>query len=174
VRPPSPKPGKYASCWQSRLLCIATRIASLHTIECCVPGESRSRQLDRIVFDSHRAGLSTLDTALIDFALKLAADAPSVSGKDIEALREHGFADKAILEAILATALSNFLSTLSVGLGASPDVEPLAIPAGHRAPTKERAYVGSTAGPYLRTVELSPDTFPPFAFFLKRFGFIPA
>jgi RNA polymerase sigma-70 factor (ECF subfamily) len=130
-------------------------------------------QLDRIVFDSCRAGLPTLDTALIDFALKLAADAPSVSGKDIEALREHGFADKAILEVILATALSNFFCTLSVGLGASPDFEPRAIPGDDRAPTKDHAYVGSTAGPYLRTVELTPDTFPPFAFFLKRFGFIP-
>jgi hypothetical protein len=42
----------------------------------------------------------------------------------------------------------------------------------HTSPPKA-AYVGETGGPYLRAVERNPESFPPFAIFLERFGFIP-
>jgi RNA polymerase sigma-70 factor (ECF subfamily) len=129
-------------------------------------------QLDQIVIDHRKADLPAHDTTLLNFALKLAANALWVCGKDIEALREYGFADEAVLEAILVTALSNFFCTLSVGLGSSPDFEPRAIPRSDSAPPRAaHSYVGGAHGPYLRSVELSPDSFPPL--FLERFGFIP-
>lgn len=131
--------------------------------------------LDQIVNDHHQAGLSTPNTILLDFALKLAVTAPWLSGDDIALLREHGFADESILEVILVVALTDFLCTLATGLGPSPDFEPRRIPGSpNESPQDPRSYVGGTAGPYLRAVELSPESFPPFAFFLERFGFIPS
>jgi RNA polymerase sigma-70 factor, ECF subfamily len=132
-------------------------------------------QIDQIVIAHDEARLSAPDTALLDFALKLALSAPWLSRADIAALRDHGFRDESILEAILVTALGELLCTLSRGLGLSPDCESQAIPSRliTTSPTDARLYVGGTSGPYLRTVELNPEAFPPFAFFLKRFGSIP-
>jgi RNA polymerase sigma-70 factor, ECF subfamily len=132
------------------------------------------RQLDQIIIGSRQADLSVSDTALVDFALKLATNAPWLSGRDIAALRGHAFVDQAILEAILVTALSNFFCTLSIGLSPAADFEPRAISgSGNSLQPDERSYVGGISGPYLRSLELSPGSFPPFAFFLERFGFIP-
>jgi RNA polymerase sigma-70 factor (ECF subfamily) len=132
------------------------------------------RQLDRIVIDYGHAGLPLPDMALLTFALRLARNAPWLSGADIGALRSHGFNDESILEAILTTALSGFLCTLSAGLGPSPDFDPPAMPrVTTPTPPGARPYVGGIAGPYLHAVEMSPASFPPFAFFLERFGSIP-
>jgi RNA polymerase sigma-70 factor (ECF subfamily) len=133
-----------------------------------------AHQLHQIVIDHHRAGLSPPDTALLDFALKLARYPAWLSGEDMNVLRGHGFNDESILEAILVTALVIFLCTLSVGLGPPPDFEPPAIQRSSKTRLPDaRSYVGGTCGPYLRAVELRPQDFPPFAFFLERFGSIP-
>jgi RNA polymerase sigma-70 factor, ECF subfamily len=133
------------------------------------------RQLDLIIIDHQQAGLSAADAALLDFALKLATDAPWVSGTDIAALSQCGFRDVAILEAILVTALSNLLCTLSIGLSPTPDFEPRAIPRRRNISLsgKRSSYVGGISGPYLQRAELTADNLPSFAFFLERFGFIP-
>ena len=130
-------------------------------------------QLDQIVINHSKAAVSTPDAALLDFAIKLAMYAPWLSGDDIDALRNHGFNDESILEAILVTGLATFLCTLSTGLGPWPDFEPRACLASNDMSPPETGYVGGTGGPYLRTVERSPESFPPFAIFLERFGFIP-
>ncbi len=131
-------------------------------------------QLDQIARDHHEAGLSIPNTVLLDFALKLATRAPWLSGEDIVVLQDHGFADEAILEAILVTSLTNFFCTLSIGLSVSPDFQPRPIPGSHKAlPPDTLSYVGGTAGPYLRAVDMNPESFPPFAFFQERFGLIP-
>jgi RNA polymerase sigma-70 factor (ECF subfamily) len=131
-------------------------------------------QLHQILMDHHQAALSPPDTALLDFALKLARYSAWLSAEDINALRGSGFNDESILEAILVTALINFLCTLSVGLGPPPDFDPPAIRrSSNTSPQDARSYVGGTCGPYLRAVELRPQDFPPFAFFLERFGSIP-
>lgn len=133
------------------------------------------RYLDQIVSDHHQAGLSAPDTALLDFALKLAVKALSLSGDDIALLRDHGFTDESILDAVLVTALADFLCTLSTGLGPSPDFDLRPIPSSpNRSLPHPGSSVGVASGPYLRAVELSSESFPPFAFFLKRFGFIPS
>jgi RNA polymerase sigma-70 factor (ECF subfamily) len=130
-------------------------------------------QLDQIVIYNRKAALSTSDAALLDFAIKLAMRAPWLSREDIELLRDRGFNDESILEAILVTSLASFLSTLSTGLSPSPDFEPRVIPVSNHTSPPKGAYVGGTGGPYLRAVERSPESFPPFAIFLERFGFIP-
>lgn len=130
--------------------------------------------LDQIVSDHHQAGLSVPDTALLDFAIKLAVRAPWFSGDDVARLRDRGFTDESILEAILVIAVADFLCTLSTGLDPSPDSEPRPIAGSpNLSPQDQHLYIGGTAGPYLRTLELSSESFPPFAFFRERFGFIP-
>jgi RNA polymerase sigma-70 factor (ECF subfamily) len=129
-------------------------------------------QLDRILTDHHQAGLSSPDKALLDFALKLATRAPWLSAENVAVARAHGFGDGAILEAILVTALTNFLCTLSAGLGPTPDFEPPAIPATRAAALSDAGpFIGGTSGPYLASVEVGPEAFPPF--FLDRFRFVP-
>jgi RNA polymerase sigma-70 factor, ECF subfamily len=131
-------------------------------------------QLDQIVTDHYKAGISTPDLALLDFALKLAKNAPWLSRKDIATLRAQGFNDESVLEAILVTALANFFCTLSTGVGPLPDFALRAAPNSVKFPRSDPAsFVGGTSGPYLGTVEHSPDTFPPFAYFFERFGSIP-
>ncbi|HET6373294.1 MAG TPA: peroxidase-related enzyme [Candidatus Polarisedimenticolia bacterium] len=79
---------------------------------------------DQVAIDHHQAGLSPADVALLDFALKLAGHPADIRPSDIEGLRAHGFADEQILESIAMTGLSQFLNTLQMGLGTTPDFEP--------------------------------------------------
>ena len=134
-------------------------------------------ELDQMVTDHHRAGLSDADVALLDFGLKLSQQPTWVGREDVEALRQHGFTDEQILEAVLITALTEFLCTLSVGLGAAPDFEPKRLLSTQTALPRRAHWGGAHPHeqpmPYLRAVELSADAFPPFAFFRERFGFVP-
>jgi RNA polymerase sigma-70 factor (ECF subfamily) len=132
------------------------------------------RQVEHIIIDSCQADLSEADGALINFAVKLARNAPWISARDIALLRAHGFAEAAGLEAIAVTALSNFFCTLSVGLHPKLDFDPCVIsPRSNFLPFDELPYIDGISGPYLRSVKLSPNNFAPFAFFVQRFGFIP-
>jgi RNA polymerase sigma-70 factor (ECF subfamily) len=129
-------------------------------------------QLDQIIVDHHRAGISRSDTALLDFVRKLATRAPWVSARDIAVVREHEFTDEAILEAIVVTALSDLFCTLASGLGPLPDFDPPAIPAATMTSVPDAsAFVGGTSGPYLSSVEGCTEAFPPVL--QKRFGYIP-
>ncbi len=132
-------------------------------------------QLNQIMINHHRADISVPDVALLDFALKLAKHGPWISGKDIVNLRNHGFSDESVLEVILATGLANFLCTLSVGLDPAPDFEPVNIPSDEMTQQRDNLSLshGESSGPYLRAVEQSAASFPPFAFFQEQFGFIP-
>jgi RNA polymerase sigma-70 factor (ECF subfamily) len=139
-------------------------------------------QLEQLLSDHRRAGLSAADTALLDFALKLGRNAPSLDREDIEALRARGFGDESILEAVLVTALTRFLCTLSVGLAPESDFEAWKLPPTAITPQREAAFQGPIAhdahlprekGPYLRALHQSPSTLAPFTFFQKSFGFVP-
>jgi RNA polymerase sigma-70 factor (ECF subfamily) len=158
-----------------------TYCVTLHSKILSSLGKSEA-QLDRLLTDYHRAGLSEADVALLDFCLKLSHQAPSVHSGDIEALRACGLDDKSILEAVQATALARFLCTLSAGLGPEPDFEPRKASSPTLSPPRESGSPGSVAhgphapgkkGPYLCAVYQSPKTFGPFRFFQKSFGFIP-
>jgi RNA polymerase sigma-70 factor (ECF subfamily) len=135
-----------------------------------VPGDT----LDRIVINDHQADLATRDQALLDFARKLAKRGPWLSGEDIAELRSLRLSDESILEAVIVTALTGFFCTLSKGLGPFPDFMLKPVPASaSTSPQAVGGYVGGTGGPHLRTAELTPETFPPYAFFLEGFGLIP-
>jgi RNA polymerase sigma-70 factor, ECF subfamily len=139
-------------------------------------------QIDSLLSDYRNADLSATDLACLQFCLKLARHAPSVSSEDIEALRTCGFNDEAIFEAVVATALAVYRCTLSVGLGPEPDFgrrelsETRFVPPREGAPRSPMPHAHSAAkrkGPYVPAPYLSPKTFAPFGIVQKSHGFIP-
>jgi uncharacterized peroxidase-related enzyme len=74
-----------------------------------------------IAADHQRAGLDPVDVAVMDFAGKVAGDAPGVTVADIEALRAHGLDDGEIFQVALAAAARCFFSTVLDAAGAEPD-----------------------------------------------------
>jgi RNA polymerase sigma-70 factor (ECF subfamily) len=176
---------------------ILLRVAAELRNTYCVAAHSRllrdlgvtAEQIEQILVDHRSAGLSGPDVALLDYVLTLHHHPTWIGGDDVGRLRRLGFSDEQILEADLAAALTEFLCTLSTGLGVSPDFEPGRLSgngSGGRAAAAGpegggRAGVGHAdgrhfqagCGPYLQAVERSPEDFPPFAFFKKSFGFIP-
>src|SRR5262249_9925875 len=124
-----------------------------------------THQLDALARDYHDAGRSSTDAALLDFALKLGTEAALLHRGDIEALRANGLSDEQILEAVLMTALTNFLCTLSAGLDVAPDFESSSIRFSAQRGSVASAPTAGTRRPYLRAVVRDPHEFPPFAFF---------
>ena len=92
------------------LLCIAADRKDSY----CIAVESKvlsslgetQRQIDNLLNDFHQADLATPEVASLQFCLKLARHAPSVRPEDIQELRASGFDDRAIIEAIVLTALA--------------------------------------------------------------------
>jgi RNA polymerase sigma-70 factor (ECF subfamily) len=162
---------------------ILLTLASHHRNAYCVSAHRQSlrelgvatQQLDMLTRDYDDAGLASTDTALLDFALKLGSEPASFHRGDIETLRAHGLNDEQILEAILTTALTNFMCTLSAGLDVAPDFDASSIRFSVRRQSGRvaSAPTAATNGPYLRAVVRDPQEFPPFAFFQEKFGFVP-
>ncbi len=66
-------------------------------------------------------GLDEVDTAVMEFADRVAADAASVTRDDVERLRALGLDDGEITDVVLAAAARSFFSKVLDGLGAEPD-----------------------------------------------------
>jgi uncharacterized peroxidase-related enzyme len=66
-------------------------------------------------------GLDEADTAVIDLADKVAADATTVTQADIERLRGVGLSDAEILDVVLAAAARCFFSKVLDAVGCDPD-----------------------------------------------------
>ena len=134
-------------------------------------------ELDQMVTDLDRAGLPANETQLLGFCRSLALQPSSIGSEEIQALRDVGFQDEAILEAVQTTALGQFLCTLATGVGAEPDFEtnPLLDRDNTRRDFRPAASgkKNGKPGPFLRSVERTEQDFPPFAFFRESFGFIP-
>jgi len=156
---------------------VATRnpdCATSHYQMLCLLGEPEER-LDQLLSDYRQARLPALEVALLEFAAKLRTNGPSLSWEDVAELNTHRWTGEAVLEAVLTTAWANFLASLSAGLGAAPDFDPLPLPAASPfAPRPSRSdQPADRAGPYLETPVIQGGTFPPFAFLQEHFGFIP-
>lgn len=156
--------------------CVALDTKALASL-----GASES-QIDNLLIDYRRAGLSAGDIALLDFCLKLTGHPLSICSDDIEGLRAHGLGDESIIETVVAAALAVYRCTLSVGLGPEPDFEQRelpsrAIPAANRIdPELVRRGTHNAEqrrGPYVRAPYVNPRTFSPFASLYKSHGFIP-
>jgi RNA polymerase sigma-70 factor (ECF subfamily) len=137
--------------------------------------------IDNLLNDYKHAGLLAPDLAVLEFCLKLSRDSTSVGLEDIEALRAQGFGDKAIIEAVVVTALALYRCTLSAALRPELDFKPRNLPsmitrgAGEAVtPTMAAGSRGKTRkGPYVAAPYLSPSTFKHFAVVQKSHGFIP-
>jgi len=79
---------------------------------------------DQIAEAHAHAPLSEADKALLDFALKLAVRPAEFCREDLEVLGQHEFSEAQVLEAVVMTSLTNFLNTLQMGLGTTPDFAP--------------------------------------------------
>jgi uncharacterized peroxidase-related enzyme len=67
--------------------------------------------------DYTRATLKAVDRAILDYAVKLTRTPAQVTPADVEALREAGLRDRAILDVAQVTAYFNFVNRLAQGLG---------------------------------------------------------
>jgi uncharacterized peroxidase-related enzyme len=71
--------------------------------------------------------------ALCDFAVKLTLEPASVGRADIDALRDHGWDDAAVHDAIQVIAYFNYINRVAEAVGVEPepeweDVSPSATP----------------------------------------------
>ena len=71
--------------------------------------------------DHEAAGLDATDVAVMEFAAKVARNAPAVTADDVEVLRGHGLSDVDVFQVILAAAARCFFSTTLDAAGAEPD-----------------------------------------------------
>ena len=67
--------------------------------------------------DYTRAGLSPVDRAMLDYAIKLTRTPQEMVREDIDSLRGHGFSDEGIHEIAQITALFAYYNRLADGLG---------------------------------------------------------
>jgi RNA polymerase sigma-70 factor (ECF subfamily) len=115
---------------QKECILLVVSAANRNTYFVAVHGEIvrglgiAEEESDQIAVDHQRAHLAAPNKALLDFARKLAIEPAVFRLEDMQTLRQHGFSDEQILEAVVMTALTCFLNTLQVGLGTIPDFRP--------------------------------------------------
>jgi len=69
--------------------------------------------------DYAQASLSRADRAMLDYAAKLTLTPAAVTRDDVQALRDAGFSDRAILDIAQITAYFAFVNRTADGLGVS-------------------------------------------------------
>ena len=67
--------------------------------------------------DYKTADLNPVDRAMLDYVAKLTLTPARVCREDVEALREHGFDDTAILQINLIASFFNYINRAADGLG---------------------------------------------------------
>jgi uncharacterized peroxidase-related enzyme len=86
-------------------------------------GEVDETQLAAIAEDYHRAGLTTEEVAVMEFAEKIITRSSSVTQADVDHLRSFGITDAEILDITLAAAARSFFSKAVDALNAEPDAK---------------------------------------------------
>ena len=75
----------------------------------------------KIKQDWHQAHLDPADRAILVYAEKLTLTPQKMTEADMDALREAGFEERAILEIVEITALFAYYNRLADGLGIDPE-----------------------------------------------------
>ena len=84
--------------------------------------EVGSEELAKAIQADYRtAELRPEDRALLDYAVKLTQAPSSVTREDVDALREHGFSDEDIVDAVHCISYFNFINRVLDGLGVDPE-----------------------------------------------------
>jgi uncharacterized peroxidase-related enzyme len=78
---------------------------------------ARDRTLDGLVQDHTHLDLSTKDRAMLDYAAKLTRRPGEMTERDVAALRDAGFDDRAIHDICAVTAYFAFVNRIADGLG---------------------------------------------------------
>ena len=85
-------------------------------------GEVGDEQKAGAIQDDYRtAGLEDKEIALLDVAVKLTKLPTSVTEEDIDGLRQHGFTDEQIVDAVHCISYFNFINRVLDGLGVDPE-----------------------------------------------------
>jgi RNA polymerase sigma-70 factor, ECF subfamily len=113
------------------------------------------------------------DSALAEFAFKLVRYGPLFALKDIEDLRNTGFSDKAILEAVINTALGQMIcvSMVAVGLEFGGVSKPAFADRARKSDPILRWSQGP-GGPYLTQSDVQNDH-PAYTGLREQYGFVP-
>lgn len=77
--------------------------------------------VEHVKHDYTRADLSAAERALCDYAAKLTRTPSEMSASDVQALRDAGFADAAILDAVEVISYFNYINRIADGLGVDPE-----------------------------------------------------
>ena len=77
-----------------------------------------------VMDDPRTAALSAGDRAMVDFAERLTLQPHRVTETELERLREHGFDDRAIHDAVQVIALFAYYNRVAEGLGVTPSDDP--------------------------------------------------
>ncbi len=138
----------------------------------CV-AEVQKNDYCRTLYGNALPAASVGDSALFIFAIKLARFAPWFSKGDTSALKEWGFNDESLLEAVATIALGHMLCTLADGL--SPVSDPrLALACSAEFPlVPEPTDWVETQGPYLSFPAEPSEKSPSYIFFRQEYGFLP-
>ena len=80
--------------------------------------EALTRQL---AADHTKAAFDAPTQALLDYAVKLTKTPGAVTKDDVQKLRDHGFSDRAITDAVEVIAYFNYINRVAEGLGVDPE-----------------------------------------------------
>jgi uncharacterized peroxidase-related enzyme len=85
-----------------------------------------------IARDWRTARLSPVDRALCEFAAKLTHRQNEMTPEDVAALREHGFDDRGVHDAVQVIAYFNYITRVADALGVEPEdfIKPWGSPDG--------------------------------------------
>ena len=75
--------------------------------------------MEKLQTDYTQADLSIADRAMLDYAVKLTQTPSEVTRSDVEALRDTGFDDRAILDIAQIVAYYAYVNRIADGLGVS-------------------------------------------------------
>ena len=79
--------------------------------------------VEEIKADYRKAGLSTTDTAILEFAVKLTLRPSKTEASDLDRLRQQGLSDVGLLEIVHITGFFNYINRLADALGVDPEPE---------------------------------------------------
>lgn len=76
---------------------------------------------DRVRLDWRSAGLDGATTALLEYAEKLTRSPASLCAADVDRLRDAGWDDRAIHDAVQVVGYFNYINRVADGLGVDPE-----------------------------------------------------
>ena len=83
-----------------------------------VDSEDMARAIQK---DYRNAGLTHQEVALLDYAVKLNESPSSITEEDVGLLRQHGFSDEEIVDAVHCISYFSFINRVLDGLGVDPE-----------------------------------------------------